>query len=548
MAIQSKQLIDNPFSGSDGIVTGEQFIGRENELQRLWMQVMNKKKFGNYAIMGLPRIGKSSLAWEGIMARKKELLEERTLPIWLNASTPHTVIEFYKQFGEELENCINELGEADIMENIRSEFEILQQVVDMENVKKKVQKILRYLKSVQYKIILVLDEFDGIQSYMSDKDINFLRAISYEVDKKICLVTTSRKTIEEIESSDGSVSNLAGIFKSGRLGVFDENSICKYWEWVTMEWNRKGLKFNDPPIKIYKLEAKNKVGAHPFLLNLYNSYKFESLIFNKNMDNDLELDLINQFRSMQGTLKKESMEKPCGSSKSLLDAAIQLVIGPVYNVTKEDVNKLLGYDFLKKVTVQKKEEILGYRVGLELSDGYCYICFSDYLTQIFEQQHAYNIQYWAEWSDTERALRSVVKIFVEERFKGNWEEEIEALYGGKYAKWRENFQTMKAYRESSLKRNRDASTNLVDYTQASSVFTIFISPGWNWFSGIFKGKNSYANKQEWEDKFSYLAYVRNPMAHNNEDFLSPEAVNMATQYCREITDVISYWKRKRNSV
>ena len=547
MAIQNQTIIDNPFSGSGGIVSGEQFIGREYELQRMWMQIMNKKRFGNYAIMGLPRIGKSSLAWEGIMTHKDELFKEQTLPIWLNASVPHNTVELYKLFGGELENCLKESGETDILTEIMSMFESLKQASTIGDVKKQIQNILRILKSAKYKIILILDEFDGVQTYMSDKDINFLRAIAYEIDKKICLVTTSRKTIEEIEASDGYVSNLHGIFESGRLGLFDEESLKKYWDWVAMEWNRRNLKFYES-MKYYKLAAINKVGTHPFLLNLYNSYKFQEQIFGRNMDKDLDLDLYNQFNSMQGTLKKENMEKPSGVSKTLLDAAIQLVIGPVYNVTKEDANKLLGYDFLQKTTVKEKEEILGHITGpviKEDSGDFCYICFSNYLTQLFEQQHAYNIQYWAEWSDTEKALRSVIKIFVKENFNTNWEEEIETLYGGKYAKWRENFQTMKNYRDSSLKRNQDASTDLTDYTQASTVFHVFISPGWNWFCNVLKGNNSYANKQEWEEKFNYLAYVRNPMAHNNEEFLSPEEVNMATQYCREIIEVIAYWKKHR---
>ena len=542
MAIQIKPIIDNPFSGSGGIVPGEQFLGREYELQLMWMQVINKKKFGNYAIMGLPRIGKSSLAWEGIMARKEDLLKENTLPIWLNASAFRSAVELYKKLGKELNKYLIVLNTS-ILAEIQTELDQLQQTNSIEKVQELVEIILVLLKDSDYKIIVVLDEFDGVQAYMNDKDINFLRTIAYDPKMKICLVTTSRKTIEEIEASDGYVSNLHGIFESGRLGLFDKNSTIEYWNWVEKEWNHRNLKF-DEPIKFYKIAATNKVGTHPFLLNLYNSYKFKEKIFGRSMDKDLDLDLYNHFNSMQGTLKKEGLKKPSGVSRTLLDAAIQLVIGPVYNVTKEDADKLLGYDFLKKVTVTEKEEILGCSMGPELPGDYCYICFSKYFTQQFEQQHAYNIQYWAEWSDTERALRSVVKIFIKENFGSNWENEIETLYGGKYAKWRENFQTMKNYRDSSLKRNKDASTTLIDYTQASSVFTVFISPGWNWFSDVLKGNNSFANKQEWEEKFNYLAYVRNPMAHNNEEFLSPEEVNMATQYCREITEAISYWKKR----
>ena len=66
MAIDS---LNNPFADFGGIVNGDRFIGRKFYLQQIEQRVLGKS-YGNLAIMGLPRIGKSSLAWKSIMDKK----------------------------------------------------------------------------------------------------------------------------------------------------------------------------------------------------------------------------------------------------------------------------------------------------------------------------------------------------------------------------------------------------------------------------------------------------------------------------------------------
>lgn len=67
------QSLNNPFSDFGGIVHGERFIGRKNAIEKIAERVLGPT-YGNLAIMGLPRVGKSSLAWHAIMDRKEELI------------------------------------------------------------------------------------------------------------------------------------------------------------------------------------------------------------------------------------------------------------------------------------------------------------------------------------------------------------------------------------------------------------------------------------------------------------------------------------------
>lgn len=73
------QSLNNPFADYGRIVSGERFIGREKEIRMINQRVLGTA-YGNLAIIGLPRIGKSSLAWHAIMDRKEELLAAQTVP------------------------------------------------------------------------------------------------------------------------------------------------------------------------------------------------------------------------------------------------------------------------------------------------------------------------------------------------------------------------------------------------------------------------------------------------------------------------------------
>ena len=73
------------------------------------------------------------------------------------------------------------------------------------------------------------------------------------------------------------------------------------------------------------------------------------------------------------------------------------------------------------------------------------------------------------------------------------------------------------------------------------MYNVFINTGWGaWFNQVFG-----ADKKPWSAKFLFLAEVRNPMAHNNSEFISEEQKTLATTYCQEIKNAIRDWGKKR---
>lgn len=202
--------LTNPFSGYGGIVFGERFIGREEALRQLNQRVLGDN-YGNLAIIGLPRIGKSSLAWQGIMEHRDELIDSKCIPIFMEVGSCSSPKEFFTRLielsFEEFELNFNDYRSFPLIskcvENLRCEYS-----------SELVQKYFRILKREKIKSIFVLDEFDRVRSFFNVADFQLVRELSYNPNTKICLVPTARKSIADIEAKDGAISNLYGTFST----------------------------------------------------------------------------------------------------------------------------------------------------------------------------------------------------------------------------------------------------------------------------------------------------------------------------------------------
>ncbi len=522
MAIESL----NPFADYGSIVRGDRFVGRKKELNTIKQRVLGPN-YGNLAIMGLPRIGKSSLAWQGILEKKDDLLRDKTVPVFFQTGSCEDAISFFRQMVSLLDEemlfvCKDErylkLGMG-LLKSIREENDLIDFTIA-------IQKYFKLIKRLGYKVIYVLDEFDSVQSFFTVANFQLLRELSYNPETKICLVTCSRKTIQEIEAKNGAISNFYGIFSEIRLGMYDDESLAEYWERVASFFN---------PEHEYKERANFFVGRHPFLLDYFNDFCFQHNLVDDAEEavilEEIRLNLLNHFSTIQDTLRHED----------LLNKAIQLVLGPAYDVTKIEEEKLLKYNFLKIVDNQEKYDIMGHLVG-STYQGKSYTCFSDFFTNVFEQNFIADIDYWPLWTDTEKTVRGVIKVYVSEVFGNDWENEIQAKFGGN-ASWADRFNQLKRTRMNNLRLFPGASDNLIDYTLTRDMYDIFMSVAWrDWFGDVFG-----ADKKPWSAIFGYLADIRNPMAHNNKEFISQDQITKAQEYCEKVRKAIRDWGANRES-
>jgi hypothetical protein len=519
------QSLINPVADYGTIVCGERFVGRDREITRLEQRVLGSS-FGNLAIMGLPRIGKSSLAWQTIMTKQEKLEQEKTIPLFFQVGSCETSSAFYRQLVSMAHDEMSVLCDDKRYENFSSQIiHNLKSSLTLAEITDCIQKYFKLVRRLGYKIIYVLDEFDSIQNIFTVADFQTLRELSTKPDTKICIVTCSRKTIQEIEAKNGAISNFYGTFSEIRLGMFSEEDMVQYWKRLSSIHNLTNQ---------YKDIIENCVGRHPYLLDLLNDYCFRNELFDLNSIEDLDeirVQLWHQFDTIQETLHNEC----------LLDKAIQLVLGPTYDVNSLEMERLLKYQFIKRVDNEQKMQILGRLVGPS-TEGYSYVCFSNYFTSYFDHKHWDSIEYWPLWTDTEKTIRRLIKSYITENYTSDWETEIEAKYGVGQ-EWLSQFNLLKSTRKKTLVSFPQASQNLIDYTFPRDMYNVFMSKAWNdWFGKVFPGQ-----KKDWSFKFNFLSEVRNPMAHNNKEFISKEQIQKAIEYCNEITRIIGEWEAQQES-
>lgn len=256
--------IANPFADFGSIVKGnERFIGRRNEINEICTRVLGNS-YGNLAVVGLPRIGKSSLVWNALIPLKEKLLQEKHILAYISISSGDSAINFFKglalaildeiEFEKELVDIFRRLEGIynDIKSNQNDRFEFLNQI----------KKFFKFCKRSNIRTTFILDEFDYSENIFSVADFQFLRDLSTLPETKICLVTVSRRTIQELEPENGVISNFYGVFSELRLQLFSEIDLAAYWQRV----ENLGLEVSDE----YKKEVFYFVGSHPYWLDMVN--------------------------------------------------------------------------------------------------------------------------------------------------------------------------------------------------------------------------------------------------------------------------------------
>lgn len=494
--------LKNPFSDYGGIVSNERFVGRKSELKQIQKRVLGET-FGNLAIMGLPRIGKSSLAWNSIIENKEGLIQNNIFPIWIPLGE---FSNLYELLDEVLNNTCelvidNEIKLLSQLDDIRLSF-----VNSNSNLEKRryVKKFLRFINNNNYRLIVVIDEFDNAENIFNLQDFQFLREISYNLDTKISIITISRKTVQELEPDNGSLSNFYQIFDELRLKLFSNEDLVHYWQRL----RALGISISDDYIKNTLIYS----GKHPYLLDLINYNIFNEIeqtninlddVFNLTLDN-LKLKLYNEYESILKLMEREHLD----------NKLVQIIIGPVYDITQRDVEKLLKYSLVESVPELK------------------YSCFATFFTDYLSIKSK-EIDVWPLFSQFEIEMRSIIKLFLIEKYSDDWS--LTYPKKGMISELMQNRDVNKrAFKEK-------ASDDLIDYTYPKHFYDYIISSNWDWFKPILKSEKGY-----WKPRFDLLTKIRNPLAHNNKSFLSNEENSLASIYCKEIIDLIKTWKQSNS--
>ncbi len=219
--------MENPFADYGKIIKGKRFVGRKKEITAIQNRIFGNS-FGNLAIQGLPRIGKSSLAWNAIIEKKEELEKRNIIPIRINAGSIHNSNDFILKLIKEIHSAVKRLS-VDNLSDFEDTFTQVKNADRINDRRDYVEDYYIILRQNNMRVIYIFDEFDAVRDYFDVTDFQFLRELSYNPDTEICIVTTSRRTLKEIEPQEGKLSYFYQTFTDLNLSMYSEEDIEEYW-------------------------------------------------------------------------------------------------------------------------------------------------------------------------------------------------------------------------------------------------------------------------------------------------------------------------------
>jgi hypothetical protein len=501
--IRKKQMIENfenPFSDYGNIISGKRFIGREASIDAIKNRILRPKDAGNLAIIGEPRIGKSSLVNHTVMEHKKELISKNIIPIWINVATFKQSSSFFRAL---VTDCYDELEDLDLL--TKSIKKAKKRAIEDESTwnegYSKIQRFFKKIRQEGLRILFILDEFDHAR-YLFMNDISGfqgLRELAYRPEWRVTFITTSRRTIREIEEHTHAISTFDGIFQKHFLGMFNEIDLQEYFSRLDLT----GVTTNQ--------ELKEQIdfycGNYPYLLEMIGFEIIET--FRKTE----QVDFINSVKKAESSLYDQydrmiSLMQEDNSFSKLL----QILIGPIIDVKQTDVDTFLRHGLIKSASDRDYYQAFSTH-------------FHEYL-KIIERE----VDLWPIWKKTELALRHLITSKMTVKYGDQWLVELEKSQ----TKLKRIFDSC---RSAQAKEKRSfgnrASQNLIDFTYPSDLFAIMFAEWKDVFSSVLRKDKNY-----WDQRAQLLSKVRNPLAHSRDSVLAEHERYLAEGYCKEILAVL----------
>lgn len=534
----NQSCIGNPFASPTEQVVGDDFVGRKSVLAEMHRYVVYQNRICNYHVVGLPRIGKSSLlkAFKEMVLHNHYNLDLIVIDISLDKCENSE--EMWKTIGHSLRK------ELKRMFNSSKKYAVFEEELEFEGINddnvdyEYVCSVAKCMKLAGFFGLILIDEFDNFSTIANKATVGNFRTLVTDADYGIRAVIASRRMVERIEKEvegavNDNVSTLAPIFINGcKLMMFNKEDMNDYWSSIS---KKIGCNISEKYIQ----EVQYYVGSHPSLLNLLNgSYWAEKeshdYFWDKSTGLEISIKLVNKLHdAFDWNVWRDMMKW------QLLRSLILSTWGPDEEIPNDDMSELERYGIINKDQI------------LTEPDGPIRIAISRYFTEWMNLKR-YILPFGDEWSKAEGNMRKIVKCFCDDVYQGDETKMIKDLETKNIKSFDKDedprftakgrFSAMRTKMAKYINKYPDMSSSLIDYSEPSDLPEIFFKREWHWFGQI------YGNTWEdnWRKKFYTINEVRNIKAHNNPGI--PQArIELAKKYCHEVNERIeSYMKTRKD--
>lgn len=539
----------NPFY-ENGQVVGEGYIGRHEEIRNIMRILSQNSKNGSIVVSGLTRMGKTSLVKNCFdIAEKNNLLEKNNIvTLSVTVSTVNDFSQFYKRISNNLYMALEDRNLLDsILERRFSKIEVCLKNKDEDLIYElddSFRAILNRLSKKGIKTVALLDEFDDARRAFKYDGVglstNFQKFRDYvtEADYNITFILTSRTDISVIDASLPSGSNLRGAFSEISLTGFTDDEREEFFEKI----RECGVTLSPEQKKKYIWYA----GRSPFLFSKIasrimmtdESLRSEDISISwivKQCKRDFEA----YFDSLIGFMTRDE----------LLSKFIQVFFGPVYDLSKKDIELLKQYGYIYRIKDDLNFRDMRYfdKAEGDLDDVYTYQTLSEYFLEFVRimVNRDDSLIIWKELIDAEKALRGVVEQGLKITYgPDNWMTSLKEIALNRTRGFLFDVNKADTFIKASRMTFGDrVDDNLLAMISIDALGNI-IKAYWNeCYHTMFNPP--YEELTTLIRELEQLNKVRNPLAHGAENYLSTEDKVAVANYCKKINYVCNEKNSKK---
>ena len=477
----------NPFAGYGKIMTGKNYIRRlENEKELINRTLCNEDNYGSVSVVGMQRMGKSSLVYNVYYIEKEKLYQKNIIVIKISMNEYSRAENFFKAIAREVYEEV-ELNN-DLDDRIERHYNNIKNSTLEDGCIKYIQNMFKYIYKNGKRILCIIDEFDNSRKIFTNytEGFNILRELAYQPDINVTFIFVSRRMITELEMNF-EISTLANILGSPiYVKPYTEKELELYYK--RLEENN--IKFSDEE----KTNFLEITGGEPYWCDLLMYHYFNSI-------SSGDRNSISEILEKNVTVLYSEFERILSllEEQSLLSPLYQVIFGPAFDCTKSHIQKLCDYGIIY------------------FSDGKVKM----FSTKLYEylQIKEKESNFYPLWNKTEKNFRYILKIKLKEKYGDEWEKILENQYKKLNTQLALYIKNAISLKEKVFKQ-KDLYIERADYSILEGLTTAGIfelcKKEYQLFEKIFK-----MNKMEFTEVSEKIIRARNPYQHNNDEFIDP---------------------------
>jgi len=493
-----------PFA-TGAAVSGRQFIGRGEYLKRGRGRL---KSGSSYAICGIKRIGKTSLARKLLYETENwQALGWITVEITLQDC--QSFFEMWRRVARKVEEALSATRHG-ISPEVRDWLNAVEAGGDVyEKVHDAVESLFKRLMTEYVRTILLIDEFDYVVEVFGD-DVEtrrarmmFLRTLA-EPKSGVTFVLTSRRRLDQLERSTCGGSTFHQSMLTEKLIGFDKREHDAFRGYMA----ENALYLDDAEWET----LTNHAGRSPFML----SKAAEALFFAEDglsveeVLTDFEKEHIKYFQELLKSMREDG---------DCLKRMIQIFVGPQYDLTENGIDELKLYGYIWQKRGSRRYETISP-------------LFEQYLKREVRDDSALN--FWPLMTETEHKLRDVIALELQKHYGDDWETELRKEADQKELERKIDntiffidLETIKRYKKNPGER-------LIDQCNFRTYYNIIAHyrKSLNLFVNFFDGRKLTELK-----KYCFKIHdLRGPFAHSNGHLCTTLEIKEADLACEKILE------------